>query len=73
MSMVFTSKQIKEVEQKAVDMGLGWLRLMENAGSAAAKEIRDKFSDKNLKIVILCGKGNNGGDGCAPFQDKRWF
>lgn len=63
MSMVLTSKQIKEVEQKAVDMGLGWLRLMENAGSAAAKEIRDKFSDKNLKIVILCGKGNNGGDG----------
>lgn len=63
MSMVLTSKQIKEIEQRAVNMGMSWLRLMENAGSAAAKEIRDKFSDKNLKIVILCGKGNNGGDG----------
>ncbi len=63
MSMVLTSKKIKEIEQRAVDMGLSWLRLMENAGSAAAKEIRDNFNDKSLKIVILCGKGNNGGDG----------
>ncbi len=61
--MVLTAKQMKEVEQRAVDMGLGWLRLMENAGSAATKVIRDSCELKNKKTVILCGKGNNGGDG----------
>ena len=60
MSIVLTSNQIREIEQRAINMGMSGLRLMENAGSAAAKEIRDKFTDKNLKIVILCGKGNNG-------------
>ncbi len=61
--MVLTSDQMKKAEQQAVDLGMSWLRLMENAGSAAAKEIRNSFSLENRKVVIVCGKGNNGGDG----------
>ena len=61
--LVLTSSQMKKAEQNAVDLGMNWLRLMENAGSAAAKEIRKNYDLKYKKIVIVCGKGNNGGDG----------
>ena len=61
--MVLTSEQMKIVEAKSVEMGMSWLRLMENAGSAAAKLIRDNYELNSKKVVIVCGKGNNGGDG----------
>ncbi|MBE6798681.1 MAG: NAD(P)H-hydrate dehydratase [Ruminococcaceae bacterium] len=60
---VLTAEQMKTLESNAVGLGLSWLRLMENAGSAAAKVIRSEFDLKNSKVVIVCGKGNNGGDG----------
>lgn len=61
--MVLTSEQIRTAEQQAVNLGMSWLRLMENAGSAAAKEIRNNYELKAKKVVVICGKGNNGGDG----------
>ena len=61
--MVLTAEQMKIVEENAVLSGMSWLRLMENAGAAATKVIRDSFTLENKKIVIVCGKGNNGGDG----------
>lgn len=61
--MVLTAQQMKAVEEKSVSLGMSWLRLMENAGAAATKVIRDTFKLENKKIVIVCGKGNNGGDG----------
>lgn len=61
--MVLTSEQMRIVEAKSVEMGMSWLRLMENAGSAAARLIRDNYELDSKKVVIVCGKGNNGGDG----------
>lgn len=61
--MVLTSEQMRAVEAKSVVLGLSWLRLMENAGSAAARIIRDNYRLQGKKVVIVCGKGNNGGDG----------
>ncbi len=63
MSYVLNCEQIKTLEQNAVNHGMSWLRLMENAGSAAAKEIRNNYENKCENVVIVCGKGNNGGDG----------
>lgn len=63
---VFTASQIREVERKAVQYGLDELRLMENAGSACARLLRTELKLENntsKKVVILCGKGKNGGDG----------
>ena len=37
------------------------LTLMENAGAAVAEHVRAFYGDG--KIVVVCGKGNNGGDG----------
>ena len=56
---ILNKKETIEAEQKAIEKGISALRLMENAGSAAAKQL-DKISGK---IVILAGSGNNGGDG----------
>ena len=36
---------------------------MENAGSAAARLIRSTYDVSGKSVVLLCGKGNNGGDG----------
>ncbi|NCC86693.1 MAG: NAD(P)H-hydrate dehydratase [Clostridia bacterium] len=63
---ILNAEQIREVENLANDMGMDFLRLMENAGSACARFIF-KNEDANLnpksKITIVCGKGKNGGDG----------
>ncbi|MBW7573707.1 NAD(P)H-hydrate dehydratase [Caproiciproducens faecalis] len=60
---VLDCKQSRELEQSAVDSGISYLELMENAGAAAVRFLRKKFSLSGRKVVILCGKGNNGGDG----------
>ena len=51
------------VEAAAVADGLDYLRLMENAGSAAGRMIRSRYEVRGRKVSVLCGKGNNGGDG----------
>ncbi len=58
-----TSNQMKEIEKVANDSGLSYLRLMENAGSAAFAYLKKHFLKENSKVTILCGSGNNGGDG----------
>lgn len=64
---VFNSQQVKEIEKCAVNSGTSYLELMENAGTSAVDFIKNKFNINKKNIVILCGKGNNGGDGfvCA--------
>src|SRR5271156_649952 len=40
------------------------LTLMENAGRSVAEFIQSRFSNlARRRIVVFCGKGNNGGDG----------
>ncbi len=63
---VLNVEQIREVENLANNIGMEFLRLMENAGSACARFILNNESErlsKESKILIVCGKGKNGGDG----------
>lgn len=39
------------------------LILMENAGRGAAERIIERLPTSNARVVIVCGTGNNGGDG----------
>ncbi len=57
-----TAAQVREIEKRAMADGLSAGRLMENAGTAAARYIRT-VAARPLDTVILCGAGNNGGDG----------
>ena len=62
---VLTAVQMREVDRLTAERhGIPTLQLMENAGAAIAAFLREKFSGlARQKIVVLCGKGNNGGDG----------
>jgi ADP-dependent NAD(P)H-hydrate dehydratase / NAD(P)H-hydrate epimerase len=59
---ILTNEQMAEADQLAVEMGVPGLTLMENAGCAVADEA-EKMVDAGARIVVLCGPGNNGGDG----------
>lgn len=60
---ILTTAQMRAIEKAAAEDGLEELRLMENAGSAAARLIRSVYEISGRPVVLLCGRGNNGGDG----------
>ena len=71
---IVTSKQMYEAECRAVARGIDFPQLMENAGTACARIIRKHFciSKSNpLNVLIICGKGKNGGDGFVIAR-KLW-
>ena len=48
------------------------LTLMENAGKSVAEFIQARFPNFTRRhIVVLCGKGNNGGDGFVAARHLR--
>ncbi|MEN3043959.1 MAG: NAD(P)H-hydrate dehydratase [Candidatus Hydrothermales bacterium] len=60
---VVTPSEMKEIDRRTIEeYGLDGRILMENAGRSVFEVILKKFPDSN-KFTILCGKGNNGGDG----------
>ena len=59
----YKKEQMQEMEHKAVERGVSMEQLMEYAGGAAARFIQRKYELRGKRVAILCGKGNNGGDG----------
>jgi NAD(P)H-hydrate epimerase len=65
MNVVLTREQVRRIDQRAVTRyQIPSLILMENAGRNAAGIIDVRFGPAGT-AVILCGTGNNGGDGCV--------
>jgi hydroxyethylthiazole kinase-like uncharacterized protein yjeF len=62
---VLTAAQMREADRLTTERyGIPSSELMENAGTAIADFLHEKFPDlANRKVLVLCGKGNNGGDG----------
>ena len=59
---VVTPKEMAAMDHNAIQAGTPSLELMERAGKACT-EIIKKSINKESQITILCGPGNNGGDG----------
>ena len=59
---IVTAAQMKEIERAGDAHGLPYLQMMENAGLAAYAELQKQFSHPG-RLLVVCGKGNNGGDG----------
>lgn len=59
---ILSAQQMRILEQTAVDKGASYIDLMEKAGTAAAETLI-KYGAGGKKVTIICGKGNNGGDG----------
>lgn len=58
-----TSEEMKEIERRADEAGLSYYQMMENAGAAAAEYILRCGPVAGKRVLVVCGKGNNGGDG----------
>ena len=57
---ILTAQQLRTLDSRSGDT----LALMENAGARVVAAIEERFDDlQDLAVFILCGKGNNGGDG----------
>lgn len=63
MTFTLTRAQVRDLDRRAMDeYGLPGLVLMENAGRGCA-ELLMRLNPEKRPTVILCGPGNNGGDG----------
>src|SRR3954465_15820620 len=62
---ILTPEQLREVDKLSTEKyGIPSLILMENAGMRVVEVLENRFEHiDELTIAILCGKGNNGGDG----------
>jgi len=60
---VLTPEEMRAVDSRAIDeIGIPGLTLMENAGRSVAEWVLDYLPDADM-VVVLAGRGNNGGDG----------
>ena len=60
--MILNSSEIKAIEQKEFKLRKNSFSLMQSAGEKCADYISSKVS-KNKELLVICGPGNNGGDG----------
>ncbi|HXJ81311.1 MAG TPA: NAD(P)H-hydrate dehydratase [Candidatus Methylomirabilis sp.] len=65
MLPVFTAAEMRALDARAIgELGIPGPRLMENAGTGAAGVIAEEFAPiRGKRVLIVCGRGNNGGDG----------
>jgi hydroxyethylthiazole kinase-like uncharacterized protein yjeF len=60
---ILTVAEMGRADRLAVQAGVASLTLMENAGRAVADSVAKYYP--NATVAVLCGPGNNGGDGFA--------
>jgi len=74
---LLTPKQVRELDRQAIEeIGIPGPVLMETAGRGVADAICEIFAAcKTGQVVVLAGKGNNGGDGyviARTLRDRGW-
>jgi len=60
---MISGREIKVLDKNSEFYGVPNTRLMENAGKGVADYIIKQLRPKDKNIIVLCGTGNNGGDG----------
>jgi NAD(P)H-hydrate epimerase len=62
---IVTAGEMREIDRRTVERhGVSYWQLMENAASRVVQYAREReAAGEGGAVVVLCGKGNNGGDG----------
>jgi NAD(P)H-hydrate epimerase len=59
-----TAEQMREIDRRAIhEIGIPGVALMENAGRRVFEEATKMVGASDDVVIVLSGKGNNGGDG----------
>ena len=68
---ILSAAEMRETDRVTVeDLGVESFALMRAAGAAVARFVLREYAGLD-RIVVLCGKGNNGGDGFVAAHDLR--
>lgn len=63
---VLTAAEMRDVDKRTIELGIPGIVLMENAAHRVVEAMAERFAPLGQqRIAVLCGKGNNGGDGLA--------
>ena len=63
---VLTAAEMREVDRRTGERGISGLVLMENAAHRVVEFLAEHYAPLSReRILVLCGRGNNGGDGLA--------
>lgn len=68
-----SSRLIRAVEENTVHLGIPLTLLMENAGKCVADAVMELAPKPGSRIIIVAGKGGNGGDGLAAARFLRAY
>src|SRR4029079_18288366 len=62
---VLNARQMREADRRTIDdIGIPAIVLMENAGRQVVSTLQSTFESLGeMHVAVLCGRGNNGGDG----------
>ena len=60
---LYTAEEMSRADGGAQDLGIPGGVLMERAGAAMAEEILARYPGRLQRTLVVCGGGNNGGDG----------
>lgn len=66
-----TSSRMAAIDANCEYLGIKRLQLMENAGAAVARAVKERI--RSGKVVIIAGRGNNGGDAFVAARHLRGF
>jgi NAD(P)H-hydrate epimerase len=62
--LITTAAEMRQLDQWTIEAGTPGWTLMRRAGEGAAKVLLESFPRlRRKRVVVVCGKGNNGGDG----------